>query len=58
MKIAKRLILAGVIFAASIMGLAFARSANEKQDTPATQAVAGEERVEGSWYITVNVTEP
>jgi hypothetical protein len=56
MKNLRWLVLVGVLVSATVAGLAFARSG--KQDVQATQEVAENERIEGSWYVSVQVTEP
>jgi hypothetical protein len=52
----KWLALVAVLLSASVAGLAFARNAN--QEVQATPAFGENERIEGSWYVTVQVTEP
>jgi len=56
MKNLRSFVLVGVLVSASVAGLAFARGGN--QDVQATQGGAENERIEGSWYVTAQVTEP
>jgi hypothetical protein len=44
------------VFLASLAGLALARSGN--QEVQGTQGGAEDQRIEGGWYVTVEVTEP
>ena len=56
MKRAKRFVLVGVVVAASLVGLALAGSG---QESPGAQEVGSpDNRVQGSWYITVQVEQP